>query len=293
LIHLLQVVQDKLQEISTFQTDQSRLESIDFDYHVTDGTALLATAGNTNTVKLWEIDAKQTRYKRLRRSYDRWIKPQSGRSHPHDRTLEAGNKPTPILSKSVRFSPDGKTLAAGGEHGQILLVDVPTGTAHELSTTPIDQTVRRVLIAFSRDSQTLASINDAGDLQRWAIGDRTAKPRGPAISTNQAGTNNILLNHDGRAVITVGAGSAIRVWDLYNGRQLADFRRQIVEFRGPWGLLRSVNLSQDGKWLATAGDNGIPQVLPLERSLDNLINEGCAWLKQGYLKDNAAKQLCP
>jgi WD40 repeat protein len=292
-VHLLRVSQNKLQEISTFQTDQSRLESIDFDYHVTDGVALLATAGNTNTVKLWEIDTEHASYRRLRRSYERWVaKPQNDRSHPNNGTLETDSH-IPILSQTVRFSPDGKTLAAGGEHGQILLVDVGTGKARELLATSISQTVQRIRIAFSRDGQTLASISESGDLQRWAIAGQTATPSGPVISTNQAGTNNILLNHDGRAVITVGAGSAIRVWDLYNGRLLADFRRLIVKFRGQWGLLRSVNLSQDGKWLATAGDNGIPQVMPLERSLDDLINEGCAWLKQGYLKDNAAKQLCP
>jgi WD40 repeat protein len=269
LIHLLQIEQDKLEEISTFQTDQSRLESIDFNSTTANGITLLATTGNTDTIKLWEIDTQQKQLKQLRKFYDRQVN-----------------------SRTVRFSPDGKKLAIGGERGQILLVNIATGAAQELTAANIDRYTRRVLVGFSRDSRTLVSISESGDIQRWAVSETTAQRRGPLIPTYQAGTNNIIFNHDGRAVITVGAGSAIRLWDLDNGRQLADFRRQIVEFRGQWGLLRSVNLSQDGQWLATAGDNGIPQIIPMERSLDDLINQGCDWLKQGYLKGDAATQLC-
>ncbi len=268
VVHLLQIDQGKLQEISTFQTDQSRLESIDFNPITDHGITLLATTGNTPTIKLWEIDTQQKNLKQLRKFYDRAIN-----------------------SRTVRFSPDGKKLAVGGERGQILFVDVATGQAQELVADK--QYAQRVLVGFSRDSRTLVSISESGNLQRWQVEHDRAKRLGPAIATDQAGTNNIIFNHDGRAVITVGAGSAVRLWDVTNGRQLADFRRQIVEFRGQWGLLRSVHLSQDGKWLTTAGDNGMPQIIPIERSLDDLIDQGCQWLKQGYLKGDAAAKLCP
>jgi WD40 repeat protein len=270
-IHLLEVNSaNQLIEVSTFQTDQARLESIDFNYTVDSDITLLATAGNTDTVKVWEIDTARKRLSKIRKSYSR-----------------------PTNSRTVRFSPDGQKLAAGGERGHILFINVPSGAAQELQTSDTEQAARRVLIGFSRDSQTLVSISTSGDLQRWAIVGKTLKPRGPLIQTYQSGTNNIILNRDGRAVITVGAGSAVRLWDLDHGHQLADFRRQIVEFRGQWGLLRSVNLSGNGEWLATAGDNGVPQIIRLERSLDQLIAQGCEWLQKGYLKGDKAQKLCP
>ena len=59
------------------------------------------------------------------------------------------------------------------------------------------------------------------------------------VETYQGGIYNASFNANNKSVFMAGAGGAVQLWDL-QGRQIADFP-------GHWGLVRSVNLSQDGK----------------------------------------------
>ncbi|MGG6265364.1 AAA-like domain-containing protein [Leptolyngbya sp. AN03gr2] len=244
-----------LKEVSQFNAGQGRIESIDFNYRSemnAPNQSLLATVGNDKTIKLWQIDVQQKRMLRLVKSYSR-----------------------PVQSWSVRFSGDGKKLAVGGDRGQVALIDLDT---KELKLITVDeQTLRRVLVAFSPDHQTLATVSSDGIIRRWS---RSGDPIGELLRTDQAGTNNISFTRDGASIVTVGAGGAVRLWDL-KGRQLADLRV-------PWGLVRSVNFSQDGQWLASSSDDGIPRIWSLSQRLDQLLDRGCDWLKREYLKSHTS-----
>jgi WD40 repeat protein len=81
---------------------------------------------------------------------------------------------------SVAFSPDGKTLAAGGgrwtEHGELTLWDVATGKPLDLHGH--DQWVE--CVAFSSDGAALVSAggtpNSLGELRLWDLKGTTHLP---------------------------------------------------------------------------------------------------------------------
>ena len=70
--------------------------------------------------------------------------------------------------KSVAFSPDGKTLAAGGEGPWVRLFDVPTGKVK--ATLENGEDASRSWVAFSPDGKTLATGGSAdGRIKLWDL----------------------------------------------------------------------------------------------------------------------------
>jgi WD40 repeat protein len=272
-IRLLEVTADqKLRKIGQFATEQGRIESMDFNYQTGISRALwqkpgppqanelwlLGTTGNDSTIKLWAIDVSQKRLSQAVRTYNR-----------------------PVQTWSVRFSPNGEHLAGGGAQGQVLMMDLKSGKAQEF--TVADQKTQRVLVSFNADSRSLIVVSSEGKLHRW---NRSGQSIAAPVETYQAGIYSVSLSATNQSVVMAGSGGAVRLWDL-QGRQVADFR-------GHWGLVRTVSLSQDGKWLLSGSDDGVPRIWPVTRQLTDLVTQGCQWLQQEYLRENHQRsQTCP
>jgi WD40 repeat protein len=262
LIYLFEFMPDhRLKEVSHFQTNQGRIESIDFNYQSEPNAPdnyLLASVGSDKTIKLWKINVKQKQKQQLIQSY----------SHS-------------LQSWSIRFSRDGKKLAVGGDRGQVLLIDIKTKVLQQITVD--SKTLRRELVAFSPNSQMLATASSDGTIRLWSLSGMAMRA---SLRTDQAGTTNISFTKDGTSIVTVGAGGAVRVWDLKG--------RQVLDFRVPWGIVRSVNLSEDGQWLASSSDEGIPRIWSVSQRLDQLLDRGCAWLQRDYLRSHISdsEMLC-
>ena len=147
---------------------------------------------------------------------------------------------------SIAFSPDGKTLAAGGEDPIICLWDVDTATRKatlEIHVGPVNS------VAFSPDGKTLASAGRGDSIRLWDVNTATHKTtlsggghRGPVYS--------VVFSPDGKTLASAGRGDSIRLWDVNTATH-----KTTLSGGGHRGPVYSVVFSPDGKILASAGED--------------------------------------
>lgn len=137
-----------------------------------------------------------------------------------ERTLGDTTAASPFVDRvnAVRFSPDGKTLAAGGgeptRSGDISLWDVASGTLiNEWKERHADAVLS---LDFSPDGKRLAS-GGADKIARV-----TDLATGKLVNVLEGHTHHVLgvsFRADGRVLATAGADSAVVVWDMISGER--------------------------------------------------------------------------
>src|SRR5262249_44155169 len=106
-----------------------------------------------------------------------------------------------------------------------------------------------IALAFSRDSQRLATASANGDIQLWDAGTgRLEKSWSSAPDQVYA----LAFSGDGKALAGVlkEKASGLRLWDTLSGAER-------VHFPGVYGQLASVAFSPDGRLLVTGGLDGV------------------------------------
>jgi WD40 repeat protein len=198
--------------------------------------------------------------------------------------------------RSLAFSPDGRTLALGGEDGSIRLWEMPAARERAVLR---DSDASVHCVAFSPDGKLLVSGNDDGRVLLWRApgGARLGvlhegshrpiravvfSPDGRTLGVaDPAGAGDALLydmetatirirlpggfmgivslafSPDGRVVATAATDRLIKLWDPAEGKELATIR--------DGRALRSLAFSPDGRWLAHAGGDEVVRLMDMRR----------------------------
>ncbi|HVY61852.1 MAG TPA: protein kinase, partial [Planctomycetota bacterium] len=141
---------------------------------------------------------------------------------------------------TIAMSPDGRTVASGGDGCVVRLRDAATG-AIKATLKGHRGAVRG--LAFSPDGRYLASASDDRTVHIWEVANgfdlaTLAGHEGPVYS--------VAFSPDGRSIATGSDDRAIRIWDTQSGRSLRTLA-------GHEGLVYGVAWSPDGRRLASGG----------------------------------------
>lgn len=149
---------------------------------------------------------------------------------------------------AVRFSPDGRRLAAGGRN-QIWIWDVATGEVL-LRWKTRDEDIDDVLrLDFSRDDRLVTTSHGA----RVRVWDAASGKELYSKQVHQNFSLGVVFSPDGRQFATTGGDGLACIWESADGKP-------VLTLAGHAGSVTDVRFSPDGRRLVTGGSDGTAHV---------------------------------
>jgi WD40 repeat protein len=247
-------------------TNQKRVRDIGFS---PDGRRLV-TASEDRTARVWNRATPLRILPHGRKSVpDDWVE-SAAFSHDGSHILTAGDDGTakvwstetgsllatigteggqPLLTADL--SPDGAHVAAAGEGGAVRIWKVGQGGRPDTRESPA---ARIDGVAFSPDGELLAGAGWDGALRLWAVEGSKApmatlrRDRNPLLS--------VAFSPDGARVAAGGSSGSVWVWDVRT--------HDLVATLAGRHLISGIGFSQGGRFLVTAGDDGVARVFATE-----------------------------
>jgi WD40 repeat protein len=150
--------------------------------------------------------------------------------------------------RSLSWSPDGRSIASGGDYGDntVQVWDAETGSPLFTHT---DQ-YRIFAAPFSPIAPLIASGSFDGSVQVWSAfnGECTQEYRG-----HQGPVYAVAWSPDGTRLVSAGQDTRAVVWSAESGEEL-------LVYAGHQQAIKAAAWSPDGCSIATGGDDGTVQV---------------------------------
>jgi WD40 repeat protein/serine/threonine protein kinase len=163
----------------------------------------------------------------------------------------------------ARFSPDGNTIATGGDDGEICLWDGRTGAARARLAAHAGAVQA---IEFSSDGGRFASAGSDGIVCLWTA---DAKIPVRVLRGHRGAVSRVRFSPDGSLLATASADGTVRLWDVESGTAKRAFggHRRTADF---------VAFSPSGALLATASSDGMVRLFEVRTGskLRELPNKG-------------------
>jgi WD40 repeat protein len=123
---------------------------------------------------------------------------------------------------------------------------------------------------FSPDGQKIITATNDGSIQLWNSAGKLLN----RVKVHQGIVWSANFSADGERILTASSDQTARLFDL-SGRQLA-------EYRGHSDSVNMASFSPDGTRVATASSDDTIRLWRAD-SLDQLLSQGCDWLKDYFL----------
>ncbi|MBD3884982.1 pentapeptide repeat-containing protein [Phormidium tenue FACHB-886] len=255
----------------------------------------IASGGDDQFLKLWDVQTGQCCRKLHNQDGTVWaisVSPDGGTIALTDGTIKVWNLDTDEVvplnqqldwTTTIRFSPDGKILAAACNNGTIKLWNLQTRACFK--TLPGHQRMPLLFMSFSPDGQILVSGGLDNQVKWWHLqtgeclqtqshndwvwwvdcspdgqtvvscsADHTIKvwnlQTGQLIKTlhgHEYGVRVVLFTAKGQTLISSDEGQTLKVWNLDSGQCLKTWR-------GFSDSIWAIAFSSDGRTLVSSGD---------------------------------------
>ena len=165
-------------------------------------------------------------------------------------TIEKSDMPL----KCLAFSPDGKSLAVGGDDGILRVFETDTGK--NTFTSPA-RNARIERVAYSPNGKLIAVADNAGNAAVYAPSVGNGMPMSTGVIDGAGECLGVAFSADSGAIFTCGKDAKARLiaGPTPDGMGAGNTATRLRSFDGHTGSVTDLAVPADGKFLITGGDD--------------------------------------